>query len=77
MLPDGQFQLEYAWLDEPTWRSGANVAARYVFIRRGTVLEREMKAAYPAAILRNPSRAAESVSAMAAESCANDTNHAS
>ena len=77
VLPDGQFQLEYAWLDEPTWRSGANVAARYVFIRRGTVLEREMKAAYPAAILRNPSRAAESVSAMAAESCANDTNHAS
>lgn len=77
VLPDGQFQREYAWLDEPSFRSSPTAAPRYVFIRRGTVLETELKAAYPAAILRSPSRAAETVPSIAAESCDKDTNHAS
>lgn len=77
VLPRGEFHREYVWLDEPSFRKSPKTSPRYVFIRRGTILEQELKAAYPAAILRSPSRAAESVSEMAASSCAKEMNHAS
>lgn len=77
VLSRRQFDDEYVWLDEPSFRKGPTTAARYVFIRRGTILEQELKAAYPAAMLRSPSRAAESVSEMAASSCAKEMNQAS
>lgn len=54
------FNRKYVWMDEPSWRGGRGSPARYVFLRRGCVLEDELRAVHPAATFRNPSDALDS-----------------
>jgi len=51
-----EFTDHYWWIDRPTWTHPKDPAAkpRYVFVRRGTILETELRRRYPAAAFRPP-----------------------
>lgn len=51
------FSDGYWWVDRPAWTRPAEAARmrpRFVFVRRGTLLEREFRSAFPEAVLREP-----------------------
>jgi hypothetical protein len=48
---------DYVWLDEPVWRGERGGPPRFVFVRRDSILEAELRAVYPAAQGRAPREA--------------------
>lgn len=65
-LKTADFAENYWWVDRAPWTRPDDEAAkpRFIFVRRGSVLEAELRRRYPAAAFRPPSQIASSSSLM-------------